>query len=153
LRYIPFLFVIVAAGGCCFGPDALSTAPPDAEWSKLSNDGEQPLANVPAVSSPKSRGNEICVTVTNNGDTTLTYYSGGSKHVQLFQECEQNGEWQMGNWDWCGTGKEYFELAPGQSADLVVEVWDTGKRERMLAHFIEKGTPRSGMVVLYSEPR
>jgi hypothetical protein len=92
------------------------------------------------------------VKVKNVGTTTLQYYAAGSEHVQLFQEVDAAGRWTKAAWDWCGTGKEVFEIAPNNSAELVVSFSDDQKRERMLAHFSEKDTKRSGLVVLATEP-
>ncbi len=86
----------------------------------------------------------------NEGTTTLEYYSAGRSHIQLFQEFEDLGEWTPTNWDWCETGKDEFELAPGEQVGLAVDFWDP-RRERMLATFTEEGTNRSGMVVLAAE--
>jgi hypothetical protein len=111
------------------------------------------LQNTPVVASLESdgRGNVIA-TVANEGSTTLTYYSAGRSGITLFQEFETRGAWIPGGSDWCGTGKSTFELGPGDRVRLDVDFRDL-RRERMLAWFTEKGTARSGMVVLATESR
>ncbi len=124
---------------------------PDPNWREMFEEAEQ-LANVPAIAVTSTDGKRVLVTVKNVGTTTLQYYSAGPEHVQLFQEIEVAGRWTQSNWDWCGTGKERFEIAPSESAELVVSFWKNEKRQRMLANFSEKGTNRSGLVVLACEP-
>lgn len=126
--------------------------PPDAKWQEMFYDNAPPLTNIPAITLTASDGSITRVNVKNVGDTTLQYYSAGPEHISLFQEINLAGKWTKSNWDWCGTGKELFEIAPHDSADLVVSFWDNQQRERMLANFSEKGTNRAGLVVLATEP-
>jgi hypothetical protein len=151
MRGLAFSLMVFVACGCGRAPGAVSSAPPNPEWDQEIFKHSHPLENIPAVGPPTRHGNDQFVTVTNTGKTVLVYLSGGPQHVQLFQEVDEHGKWRLSNWDWCGTGKETFELNPGQSVELAFRFWDAGKRERMLAHFTEKGTFRSGMVVLAAE--
>lgn len=126
---------------------------PDLKWRELQfSDAEvEELVNVPQISVKSTDGEVNRVTVKNVGTTTLRYFSEGAEHVQLFQEIKTDGQWTKSNWDRCGTGKEWFEIAPNTSAELVVHFWDDKNQERMLAKFSEKDTNPSGLVVLASE--
>ena len=42
----------------------------------------------------------------------------------------------------------FYEIGPGESVRLEIEFWDDDKAVRMLGKFSEKGTDRSGLVVL-----
>jgi len=110
------------------------------------------LSNVPEISVKSSDGKSIRVIAKNVGTTTLQYYSAGAENIQLFQEIKTAGRWTQSSWDWCGTGKEHFKIAPNESAELVVDFWDADEQERMLANFSEKDTNRSGLVILATEP-
>ena len=125
---------------------------PDSKWREMFFDEDAPLTNIPEITVASTDGFATRVTVKNVGRTTLQYNSAGPEHVQLFQEIHVGGKWIQSNWDWCGTGKELFEIAPNNVAELVVDFWDDQRRERMLANFSEKDTDCSGLVVLVTEP-
>ncbi|MEZ6147449.1 MAG: hypothetical protein R3B91_18910 [Planctomycetaceae bacterium] len=125
---------------------------PDPKWREMFFEDAEQLSNVPEIAVISTDGKHVRVTAKNVGTTTLQYYSAGAEHVQLFQEIKDAGRWAQSNWDWCGTGKEMFEIAPNESVQLVVDFWDDEERERMLANFSEKDTNRSGLVVLAREP-
>jgi hypothetical protein len=125
---------------------------PDPSWREMLFEDEVALANVPEISVDSTDGRLVRVTAKNVGTTTLQYYSAGPDHIQLFQEIKEAGRWTQSDWDWCGTGKELFEIAPNGSAELIVNFWDEKKQERMLARFSEKDTNRAGLVVLTFEP-
>ncbi len=125
---------------------------PDPRWREIFLENVIALSNVPEISVKSTDGKLIRVTAKNVGTTTLQYCSQGAENVQLFQEIKDAGRWTKSNWDWCGTGKELFEIAPNESAELMVDFWDNGKPERMLTNFSEKDTNRSGLVVLAIEP-
>jgi hypothetical protein len=129
-----------------------TSAPSSPEWHSAGHlfaDNDL-LENVPVVVSTQARPNGSTVTVANRGATTVTYESAGRSGIQLFQEIENHGVWTPENWDWCGTGKETFELAAGEQVSVEVDFWDA-RRERMLGCFSEKNTARCGLVVLASE--
>ena len=130
--------------------DALDA--PDLKWREMLFEEAEPLANVPEITMISTVAHNTRVNVKNVGNTTLRYVAAGSEHVQLFQEIDVMGRWTQSNWDWCGTGKEVFDIAPNSSAELMIDYWDDQKRERMLARFAEKGTKRSGLIVLAAEP-
>ena len=137
-------------------------------WNELLFDDATPLSNFPEItltsetkdpkegdSSSRSAihdNNGFRVVAKNTGLTTLDYYSGGKHKIQLFQEIYDGKKWKSSNWDWCGTGKSSFQIAPNESVELEVEFWDDSKRERVLAVFSEVGTNRAGLVVLATEP-
>ena len=125
---------------------------PDGKWREMFFEDADPLTNVPEITVISTVGLRTCVTVKNVGNTTLQYEAAGSEHIQLFQEIDVDGKWTQSNWDWCGTGKESFDIVPDSSVELVIDYWDDQERERMLANFAEKGTNRSGLVVLATEP-
>lgn len=131
---------------------AAASDPPSPGWR---SDGhvfadDDPLENVPVIVSTRTHADGVTVVVANRGATTLTYSAGGRSFIDLFQEFEEGGTWAPATWDWCGTGKETYELAPGDEASLEVNFWDA-RRERMLGCFSEKDTSRCGLVVLASE--
>jgi hypothetical protein len=148
------LCLALAAACVRFELFASPAAAPSAGWGRaglqLFGD-ELPLENIPVIVSTIRTPEGLTVKVANEGTTTLTYDSAGPSSIQLFQEFEELGKWLPENWDWCGTGKAEFELHPGEQVDLFVDFWDV-RRERMLAQFTEKGSQRSGLVVLASEP-
>ena len=131
---------------------------PDPNWRAESFEGFESLRSAPQVSVLAVREESASVLVRNDGKATLIYYAAGPDHPQLYQECEERGAWRASKWDWCGTGKESFELAPGASVEMEVRFWDRAKRERMLTHFMEKPEEvaetrvlRGGLVVLAAE--
>ena len=124
---------------------------PDPAWRDLLFENSMPLANVPEIEVKSTQGGSIWVTAKNTGSTTLQYYSAGKSHIQLFQETHDGTKWTNGGWDWCGTGKELFEIAPDESVDLKLNFWLNDQPVRMLAVFSEKNTERSGFVVLASQ--
>jgi len=124
---------------------------PDPTWREMLFEAADALRNIPEITWTSTDGSVIRVTAKNVGNTTLQYSAAGPQHVQLFQEIHVSGKWTQSNWDWCGTGKELFEIPPNNAAELEVSFWDDQTRERMLANFSEKGTNRSGLVVLATE--
>ena len=136
------------------GLDGVVSIPPPSQSSfKMFLGARKPLSHPPVVNSLAVDRSDCKVTVKNIGSTPLIYFASGGGHVELVQEVYQSGEWQLESWDSCGTGKKEYELKPDQSVVLTVGFWDTRKRERMLAHFSEKGTLNSGLVVLAAEPK
>jgi hypothetical protein len=127
--------------------------PPDSDWLSMYSKAYEPLQNRPKVISIEERKGEIQVTIKNTGTTIIDYYATSSSRIQLFQEEWVNREWIAINWDWCGLGKKHFELNPNETTELSVRFWDDEIRERMLGRFSEKGTLRSGMIVLAAEPQ
>ncbi len=125
---------------------------PDPKWREMFFEDTKVLSNVPEISVMSNDGKSIRVVAKNVGTTTLQYYSAGAENIQLFQEIKMAGRWTQSNWDWCGTGKQQFEIAPNASAELVVDFCNDEEQERMLANFSEKDTNRSGLVVLATEP-
>jgi hypothetical protein len=125
------------------------SAEPASGWRDMFAD-DMPLQNVPQIMATAIDSNGVTVTVANCGETTLRYLATSPSDIQLFQEREIMGMWASGTFDWCGLGKEDYDLAPGQQIPLAVEFWDPG-RERMLASFTEKETNRCGMIVPASE--
>jgi hypothetical protein len=142
--------LIVAALCLRFDVFASPDDPPCPEWRGEFLAKNAPLENVPVVVKAEIKGEGLTVTVKNEGSTTLEYSSAGRSGIQLFQEFEETGGWIPAGWDWCGTGKETQQLAPGEQVGLAVGFSDP-RRERMLACFDEKDTGRSGMVVLAAE--
>ena len=165
---ICFLALSVACVGCNSSIDptpAPSTAAPlaaqtentgmdapDPSWREMTFKDRVVLANVPKISIGSTDGRLIHVSAKNVGKTTLQYYSAGPDHIQIFREIKKAGRWTQSDWDWCGTGKELFEIAPNGSAEFIVNFWDPKKQERILACFSEKDTNRAGLVVLTSDP-
>ncbi len=134
-------------------PDGDETDVPIAKnWKERFSHGAEPLQNQPSITSTSYGDTETRVIVKNIGSTTLQYFSAGPENIQLFQEIFVADGWQMAGWDWCGTGKEMYEIPPSSSVELVVNFWDGDNRERMQASFSEKGTNRSGFIVLAIEP-
>lgn len=93
------------------------------------------------------------ITVNNIGKTTLIYSGYAPNHIRTFQEFFCNGRWTMDGWEWCGTGASKFEILPNHSASFEVWFRDDERRERVLGGFTEKGTNRSGLAILATEPR
>ena len=145
------LFIVIVGCNRSSAPPASIDEPVDAAWRSILFGQANALSNVPTIVSTTADGDDIRVTIKNDGDTTLQYYSAGPAGIQLFQEIQQSGEWKQASWDWCGTGKEQFEIEPGETVELIVDFWDEDSRERMLAIFTERGTDRMGLVVLAAE--
>ncbi|QDT29350.1 hypothetical protein Enr10x_47020 [Gimesia panareensis] len=125
--------------------------PPDPAWRKGYLKDMQPLKNRPVVVSRKKVKDEIHVVIKNTGATTLEYYATSPERIQLYQEVFRAGLWRKANWDWCGTGKKTYKLAPGQSVKLEVHFFKDERGERMLGAFREAGTKRWGLIVLATE--
>ncbi len=125
-----------------------ASEPTELSWREMFFEDQLPLENKPQIVDISNDGDELVVVVANKGTTTLEYFSAGASHIKLFQEHHRDGEWKPKNWDWCGTGKSRYEIAPGEQVDLRLRFWDPKVRERMLASFTEKGTDRAGLVVL-----
>ena len=68
--------------------------------------------------------------------------------ISLFQEVRSDSGWQKDAWSADGMCEGFYEIAPGESVRLEIEFWDDAKAVRMLGKFSEKGTDRSGLVVL-----
>jgi hypothetical protein len=153
---IGFATFLLAVSAICirFEVFASASAPPSPEWR---DDGAPfldaiPLENAPVIVATVKHAGAATVTVRNQGTTILTYSSAGRSGIQLFREFEEWGKWAPAGWDWCGTGKEDFELAPGDQVELAVDFWDI-RRERMLACFTDETTNQSGLIVLAAEGR
>lgn len=131
---------------------ASASDPPSIEWDGMFSTTGDSLTNQPIVVSTLREGNEVTVTVANQGTTALCYRAVGRSGIQVFWELEDWGQWTQAGWDWCGMGKENFELPPGDQVALSFNFEDP-RRERMLGNFGEKGTERRGLVVLACESR
>lgn len=131
---------------------AAASAPPAAGWLNAGDlfADDEPLKNVPVVTSVRAHADGVTVTVANHGSTTLTYSAVERSFIQLYQEIEEHGDWAPWNVDWVGTGKETYEIDPGEEVSLEVNFWEA-RRERLLACFSEKGSSRSGLAVLATE--
>jgi hypothetical protein len=110
------------------------------------------LENKPEVTVDPLYRSGAKVTLSNTGHTTLCYSGYGFNHIRTFQEFYTRGKWKKHDWEWCGTGASEFEILP--NASVTFEIWfrEDERRERILGGFGEKGTNRSGLVVLATEP-
>ena len=110
------------------------------------------LENKPEVTVDALYRSGAKVTLSNTGHTTLCYSGYGFNHIRTFQEFYTRGKWKKHDWEWCGTGASEFEILP--KASVTFEIWfrEDERRERILGGFDEKGTNRSGLVVLATEP-
>jgi hypothetical protein len=142
-------FVLVASSSAVY----VSAAGPDCKsFNEMFFTEQKTLQNVPVVTPPDRLVGKFSVAVTNRGKTILTYSGrGGPAGVSLYYERFTDGKWCAGTWDWCGTGRGMFEIAPGQTVKLDVVLWDNGVRDRALAAFSEKDTDRTALVVLAEE--
>jgi len=147
--WITLAVILFAGFTSCSRLEIFASAdePPSPEWRRRNSLENQPVV----VGNIRERG-ELGVTMGNQGTTTLMYSAAatGRRRVACFSEREENGAWRRNGWEWCGTGREVFELAPGKQVDLYFE-FDNPGRERVLTMFMEKGTELSGLVVLASE--
>lgn len=127
---------------------------PDPIWRETLLENSEPLLNVPDVSSASHRDGLVFVTATNAGRTTLEYRGDSQSRISLFQEVRSDSGWQKDAESVDGMCEGFYEIAPGESARLEIEIWDEtefwddAKTVRMLGKFSEKGTDRSGLVVL-----
>lgn len=124
---------------------------PDPKWRELLFKNSAPLLNAPEITVDSVQDDWVRVAARNTGSTTLQYRSAGKSLVQLFQETHDGKQWTTGTWDWCGTGKQRFEIAPDETVELELHFWSEDKPVRMLAAFSEKNTDRRGLVVLASQ--
>tara|TARA_R110002167_G_scaffold347786_1_gene558781 strand:- start:626 stop:1066 length:441 start_codon:yes stop_codon:yes gene_type:complete len=139
ILFLPVLTVIASSSGEPLQKASIDQ-PPDSSWLESLFREERVLKNLPEVVSRKRVRGKVVVTIWNSGEALLHYSSVGPSEIQLFQEIDMAGSWQSCSWDWCGMGKENFDLKPGDTAELKVRFWDTRRRERMLGHFTEVGT-------------
>ncbi len=121
---------------------------PDPRWRETLLDNSEPLLNVPDVSPASHKAGQIKVTATNTGRTTLEYRGATQSRISLFQEVRSDSGWQRDAWSVDGMCEGFYEIAPGESVGLEIDFWDDAKAVRMLGKFSEKGTDRSGLVVL-----
>ena len=121
---------------------------PDPIWRETVLDNSEPLLNIPEVSLASRKDGLVFVTATNTGSTTLEYRGSSQSLISLYQEVRSGSVWQQDAWSVDGMCDGFYEIAPGESARLEIEIWDDDKRVRMLGRFSEKGSDRSGLVVL-----
>lgn len=126
---------------------------PDPQWRATYFANTQPLANVPDVSAVSHQDDQATVTVTNIGTTTLEYRGRPPQGILLFQEVLRGKQWRMDVVEAEGMCEVLHELAPGESVDLNFSILDDSLSVpiRSLGRFTEKGTERTGLVVLVSE--
>lgn len=120
----------------------------DPRWRETLLDNSKPLSNVPDVSLASHKDGLVFVTATNTGRTTLEYRGSSQSCISLFQEVRSDSGWQQDAWSVDGHCEGFYEIGPGESVRLEIEFWDDDKAVRMLGKFSEKGTDRSGLVVL-----
>lgn len=121
---------------------------PDPRWRETLLDDSEPLLNVPDVLLASRKAGLVKVTATNTGRTTLEYRGATQSRISLFQEVRGDSGWQRDAWSVDGMCEGFYEIAPGESVGLEIEFWDDAPAVRMLGKFSEKGTDRSGLVVL-----
>ena len=121
---------------------------PDPRWRETLLANSKPLWNVPDVSSASHKDGLVFVTATNTGHTTLEYRGSSQSRISLFQEVRSGSVWQKDAWSVDGMCEGFYEIAPGESVRFEIEFWDDDKAVRMLGRFSERGTDRSGLVVL-----
>jgi len=128
--------ILFAGLTSCFRFEIFASAddPPSPEWRRGDSLENRPVV----VANIRERG-ALGVTVANQGTTTLMYSAAASdrRRIACFSEREENGAWRPNGWDWCGTGREVFELAPGKQVDLNFE-FDNPERERVLTMLVRK---------------
>ncbi len=120
----------------------------DPRWRETLLDNSKPLSNAPDVSLALHKDGQVFVTATNTGRTTLEYRGSSQSCISLFQEVRSDSGWQQDAWSVDGHCEGFYEIGPGESVRLEIEFWDDNKAVRMLGKFSEKGTDRSGLVVL-----
>lgn len=121
---------------------------PDPRWWETLLANSKPLWNVPEVTIASHKNGQVFVTATNTGRTTLEYRGSSQSHISLLQEVRSDSGWQKDAWSVDGMCEGYYEIASGESVRLEIEFWDDNMPVRMLGRFSEKGTDRSGLVVL-----
>ena len=121
---------------------------PDPKWRENLVDNSEPLLNVPDVSIISHKDDLVFVAATNTGRTTLEYRGSSQSCISTFQEVRSDSGWQKDQWSAEGHCDGFYEIGPGESVRLEIEFWDDYKAVRMLGKFSEKGTNRSGLVVL-----
>ena len=120
----------------------------DPRWRETLLDNSKPLSNAPDVSLASHKDGQVFVTATNTGRTTLEYRGSSQSCISLFQEVRSDSGWQQDAWSVDGHCEGFYQIGPGESVRLEIEFWDDNKAVRMLGKFSEKGTDRSGLVVL-----
>ena len=120
----------------------------DPKWRETLGGNSEPLLNVPAVSLASHEDGLVIVTATNTGHTTLEYRGSSPSLISLYQEVRKCSVWEQDAWSVDGMCEGFYQIAPRESVKLEIEFWDEGKAVRMLGKFSEKGTNRSGLVVL-----
>ena len=127
-------------------PDPNASDPKWRETTLLVN--LKPLRNIPDVTLVSRKDDQVFVTVTNTGRTTLEYRGSSESCISLFQEVPSDSGWKKDAWSGDGHCDGFYEIGTGESVELEIEFWDDWKAVRMLGKFSEKGTERSGLVVL-----
>lgn len=135
-------------------PPPLAIRPGQSLWEQ-----EQDLNNIPVIlSKTLDADHRIRILLQNQGATTLVYFSTGQNDIQACWTVMDRGVKKL-KWDWCGTGKDSFELPPGQTNEFVISV-SVSKPSASPAEepgmeifglFTEEGTNRSGLVPVITE--
>lgn len=126
-------------------PDPNATDP---KWRETLPANSKPLLNIPDVSSASLNDDLVFVTATNSGNTTLEYRGSSQSCISLFEEVHRNSAWKQYGWPVDGPCEGFYEIAPGKSVRLEMELWEDEMPVRMLGRFSEKGTDRTGLIVL-----
>ena len=129
--------------------------PTDPRWREMCFEGFEKLENVPIAQPLKSLiPRATVVSVRNPGTTALEYIAeGGSEKISVYQEVAAGDGWSAQLFPWCGVGKKLYEIPPGKTVNLVVYFRSQKQRERLLGRFTEKGSKKSGLIVLAKEPK
>lgn len=116
---------------------ASSNDPPSLKWKRHGN-----LVNKPVVMTPVRMGDELEVTIANQGETTLRYRSefgtqpqDKERWIETCSELEEKGSWCPLPYEPCCVGRT-FDLHPRSKVVLHTR-FRHSRRERILARFIE----------------
>lgn len=120
----------------------------DPKWRETLPANSKPLLNVPEVSSASLKDGLVYVTATNSGNTTLEYRGSSQSCISLFEEVRKESAWEQYGWSVDGPCEGFYEIASGESVRLEMEFLADENPVRMLGKFSEKGTDRTGLVVL-----
>ena len=121
-------------------------------WRAQFQDPWTEIENLPQVfvgEQPSADG-RLEIEVRNVGETTLCYWGYGPDMPQRFDETAGAAGWEASGWDWCGTGLECYEIAPGERVvfRLHLAAPEVGSAVRVLTGFTELGSERRSYVVL-----
>jgi len=82
-------------------------------------------------------------TLENRGDQPIAYWGYSAELPQLWVERKTEGAWEETGWDWCGTGLEVQQLAPGAAVIFEFSFRDDPRPLRLATFVFDPEAPQT----------